>query len=471
MKTIVPSASAAAAGCADFRRAASLTRREWLTTGSLAGMGLLLPDLLQIQADAKNLPKGTFGQAKSVILLYLHGGHAQQETWDPKPDGPSPERGEFGAIATSVSGVRISELLPRSAKLVHHLAIIRSLSHPNANHVQAALPAMTGHAHPPKEEKRGDFPPTPNDFPPFGAVLNALRPARQLPTWVQIGPLMRRFNGTVLHGQLPGFLGVRHSPLVINQDLLPAQVRVAAVAPRPELSVRRLAARHDLLAEIDGQRRLLDRAAEVKNFSAFHERAFNLLSSPATARAFQLAQEPARVRADYGKTQFGQCCLLARRLAEAGVPLINVHYCHTPAGSWDTHGQHFPQMKKSLCPTFDQAFSALVADLHQRGLLGQTLVLATAEFGRTPKINGSGGRDHWPWVYSVALAGGGAAGGVIYGASDKVAAYPRAHPHDPSDLAATVYHLLGVPAGTVIYDSTHRPHALVAGKPIRGLLR
>jgi hypothetical protein len=329
---------------------------------------------------------------------------------------------------------------------------------------------MTGHAHPPQEEKRGDFPPSPNDFPPFGAVLDQLRPSRQLPTWVQVGPLMRRNNGTVLHGQSPGFLGARHSPLVVNQDLLPDQVRIEAVAPSPDVPLLRLTGRRDLLKQIDKQRRSLDDAAEVKTFGTYHERALALLTSLATARAFRLAEETAKVRADYGKTQFGQCCLLARRLAEAGVPMINVHYCHTPKGSWDTHSRHFPQMKNLLCPTFDQAFAALVADLDRRGLLDQTLVLATAEFGRTPKINRGGGRDHWPWVYSVALAGGGTAPGVVYGASDKAAAYPTAHPHDPSDLAATVYHLLGVPAETVIRDQTNRPHALVIGRKIDGLL-
>jgi hypothetical protein len=466
----MPHSSQAAAGCAEFWRAGALNRRQVLTAGGLAGMGLLLPDLLRLQAGAKPAGPRTFGRARSVILLYLHGGHAQQETWDPKPDGPSPERGEFGAIATSLPGVRIGELLPRCARLMHRLAVIRSLSHPNANHVQAALPAMTGHAHPPEAEKRGDFPPSTQDFPPFGAVLNHLRPARRLPTWVQVGPLMRRANGTVLHGQSPGFLGPRHVPLVIDQDLRPARVRIEAVAPPPELTVRRLTGRRRLLEEIDSQRRRLDRAAELTTFDAYHRRALDLLSAPAVARAFRLADEPAGVRAAYGPTQFGQCCLLARRLAEAGVPMINVHYCHTPAGSWDTHGQHFRQMKQALCPTFDQAFAALVADLDRRGLLGQTLVLATAEFGRTPKVNPSAGRDHWPWVYSVALAGGGAAAGVVYGASDKIAAYPTAHPHDPRDLAATVYHLLGVPEGAVIHDQTNRPHALVTGKKIDGLL-
>ncbi|HEX5269670.1 MAG TPA: DUF1501 domain-containing protein, partial [Gemmataceae bacterium] len=409
--------------CADFRRAARLSRRQLLTVGGLYATGLLLPDILRARAAPAPAPRGTFGRAKSVIVLYLHGGHAQQETWDPKPDAPQPARGEFGAIPTSVPGVRVGELLPRSARLMHKLTVIRSLSHPNANHVQASLPAMTGHAHPPADEAKGDFPPAPTDFPPFGAVLDAVRPARSLPTWVQVGPPMRRANGTVLHGQSPGFLGNHHGPLVIDQDLRPAGVRVEAVTPDPELSASRMGGRRDFLRSIDGQRRLLDRAAEVQTFDAYQQKALGLLTSSATARAFDLASEPDAVRESYGRTEFGQRCLLARRLAEAGVPVVNVHFCRTPTGSWDTHGKHFSQMKELLCPTFDRAFAALVSDLDQRGLLGRTLVLATAEFGRTPKVNSAGGRDHWPWVYSVALAGGGTAAGVVYGASDRIAAH------------------------------------------------
>ena len=401
-----------------------LHRRQLLTLGGLTGTGLLLADLLRARATAAPEARATFGRARSVIMLYLHGGHAQQETWDPKPDGPSPERGEFGAIATSVTGVRISELLPRCARIMHRVALIRSLSHGNANHVQASLAAMTGHAHPPSEESRGDFPPAPTDFPPIGAVQSLLRKPGPLPTWVQVGPLMRRANGTVLHGQLPGFLGARHGPLVIDQDLQASDVRIAAIAPDPELSLSRLADRQNLLKQIDSQRRLLDHAAEARGLDAYQQRAFDLLGSPDSRKAFDLASEPAAVRDTYGRTQFGQCCLLARRLAEAGVPIINVHYCRTPTGSWDTHGKHFTQMKESLCPTFDQAFATLVTDLHERGLLGQTLVVANAEVGRTPKINSSAGRDHWPLVYSLALAGGGVGRGVVYGASDKVAAYP-----------------------------------------------
>src|SRR5207248_1325088 len=259
-----------------------------------------------------------------------------------------------------------------------------------------------------------------------------------------VGPLMRRNNGTVLHGQLPGFLGVRHSPLVVDQDFLPADVRIEAVASDPNVPALRLTERGRLRDQVERQRREFDHAAEMQTFDAFHRRAFNILSSPATARAFYLAAEPPSLRARYGRTQFGQRCLLARRLAEAGVPIINVHFCHTPDGSWDTHGRHFRQMKELLCPIFDQAFAALVDDLDQRGLLTRTLVLATAEFGRTPRVNNSAGRDHWPWVYSVAMAGGGTRPGIVYGASDGIAAYPTVNPHDPCDLAATIYHLLGV---------------------------
>src|SRR5436190_4418407 len=420
----MPDPANSSRGCEDYRHSARLHRRQLLQVGGLTGMGLLLPDLFRARAGAAPSARGTCGRARSVIMLYLHGGHAQQETWDPKPDGPTPERGEFGAIATSVPGVRVSELLPRCARVMHKLAVIRSLSHANANHVQASLSAMSGHAHPPSAEARGDFPPSPSDFPPFGAVLSSLRKPGRLPTWVQVGPLMRRNNGTVLHGQLPGFLGARYSPLSIDQDLLPPDVRIDAVASDPSVPVLRLSDRGRLLEQVDEQCRRFESAAEVQSFDGFHRRALNLLSSPATARAFDLAAESPRVRARYGATQFGQRCVLARRLAEAGVPIINVHFCHTPEGSWDTHSRHFSQMRDLLCPIFDQAFSALVEDLDQRGLLSETLVLATAEFGRTPRINKGAGRDHWPWVYSIAMAGGGVRAGTVYGASDKIAAYP-----------------------------------------------
>jgi hypothetical protein len=461
-------------GCAEFRAARS-TRRELLRIGGLAGAGLLLPDLLRLRdrARAEGTPPRSagagFGRARSVIMIYLHGGPAQQETWDPKPSGPSPERGEFGAIATSVPGVFFSELLPRSARLMHRVAVIRSLTHPNANHVQASLPAMTGKHHPPGTESRGDFPPSPTDFPSIGAALDFLRPARRLPTWVQVGPTMTRNNGTVLHGQSPGFLGSAHNPLVIDQDLTPERVVVDSVSPDRAVSTGRLGARRTLLERLDDQRRALDAVASVRTFDAYQGRALDMLSAATVAKAFNLAAEPVAVRDKYGRNSVGQSCLLARRLAEAGIPIVSVHWCRRPPG-WDTHGRHFSSMKESLCPTLDTAFSALVTDLESRGLLETTLVWVNAEFGRTPRVNSAAGRDHWPWAYSQILAGGGIAQGVCLGATDSIAAHPTRDPHDPSDMIATAYHVLGIPPDSVIHDQVGRPYTVVNGARIDGLI-
>jgi hypothetical protein len=457
-------------GCSGFR-AASRSRREAIRVGVLAGLGLSLPDLLRARAGADRSPPAlpTFGRARSVIMIYLHGGPAQQETWDPKPGGPYPERGEFGAVATSVPGVAFCELLPRSARLMHRMAVVRSLTHPNANHVQAALTAMTGRHHPPGTEARGDFPPSPTDFPAVGAALDVLRPSDRLPTWVQVGPTMTRSNGTVLHGQSPGFLGAAHGPLMVDQDLAAGGISVGVVAPDAAITPGRLAVRKTLLERLDDQRRALDRAAVVAALDAYQQRALDLLTGPATARAFDPGSEPAAVRDAYGRNSFGQSCLLARRLAEAGVPIISVHYCRRPPG-WDTHGGHFPAMSQRLCPTLDVAFSALVTDLDRHGLLGSTLVWVNSEFGRTPQVNRGGGRDHWPWAYSLALAGGGIAEGVCLGATDRIAAHPTREPCDPSELVATVYHLLGVASDTIVHDPLGRPHALVNGRKIDGLL-
>ncbi|MGE3778425.1 MAG: DUF1501 domain-containing protein [Pirellulaceae bacterium] len=411
---------------------------------------------------------GSFGSARSVIFLFLHGGHPQHETWDPKPNAPADVRGEFGSISTAVPGLHFSELFPRCAALADRLTVVRSMSHGNPNHVQACLPAMTGHKHPPGVEGRGDFPPSNSDFPHFGAVLDHLRPGTgALPNWVQIGPVMTRNNGTVLHGQSPGFLGPAHSPLIIDQDLTGDCPEVGAVTPR--VGIQRLTSRRELLADIDRQRAELARHAEtIKN--AYYQRAYNLLTSSRTRDAFDLGREPAASRARYPGTPFGQSCLLARRLVEAGVPFVNVHYCRTPQGSWDTHSQNFRQMRDSLAPNLDGAFSALLVDLEERGLLDQVLVMPMGEFGRTPQINKSAGRDHWPFVYSLAFAGAGLRRGIVVGQSDRLGAYPLSTPFDPSDMAATMYHLLGVPADTVLQDRQPRPHRLIVGTPIADIL-
>jgi uncharacterized protein (DUF1501 family) len=458
------------AGCRGFRQACEISRREVLRVGGLVGFGLTLPTLFAQQARGEAKAGSSFGRAKQVISLYLHGGHPQQETFDPKPDGPSAVRGELGAIRTSLPGTQFSEVLPLTARLAHRLAIVRSMSHGNANHVSASLPANTGHAHPPGFSD-DDFPPAPTDFPPFGAVLDTIRPAPQgLPTWVRVGPLMRRNNGTVLHGQLPGFLGAAHASFDVDQELLADEVRIRAVERAAGLTTLRMSGRQNLLHEFDETRRLIDHSAKARDLNSHYQRAFALLTSERTRQAFDLAAEPAGLRERYGKTEFGQRCLLARRLAESGVPIVNVSYCHTPQGSWDTHSQNFKQMKESLGPIFDAAFAALIEDLADRGMLDETLVLVNAEFGRTPVINKNAGRDHWPFVYSLALAGAGLKAGTIYGASDPSAAYPVDRPHDPKDMAATVYHLLGVDPATTIDDRASRSYPLIIGRPIEGIL-
>ena len=462
-------------GCREFRRLGRISRRELLSIGTAAGLGLTLPDLLRLrEASGAAERTGAFGAAKSVIFIFLHGGHPQHETWDPKPKAPDGVRGEFGDMATAVPGLRFSELLPRCAKIADRLAVVRSMAHDNANHVQACLPAMTGHKHPRTARSQGDFPPSDTDFPHFGAVLDHLRQMKsmkkggtQLPNWVQLGPQMTRNNGTILHGQSSGFLGPVHSAFKVDQDLTHDDIDIRAIAPK--ISISRLKDRRSLLSEIDAQRKKLD-VAGASTRRAFHERALNLLTSEASRDAFDLAAESRALRDRYGRNHVGQCCLLARRLVEAGVPFVNVHWCKTPPTSWDTHRQNFKKMKGTLAPMLDQSLSVLIEDLEQRGLLGETLVMPMAEFGRTPRINKNAGRDHWPFVYSLAFAGAGVQRGAVVGKSDRLGAYPESTPFDPADMAATLYHLLGVSEDAMLYDRERRPHRLVVGRKIDAVL-
>jgi uncharacterized protein (DUF1501 family) len=254
---------------------------------------------------------------------------------------------------------------------------------------------------------------------------------------------------------------------MVDQDLLKEDVRIEAVAP--QVGVSRLESRQQLLDDVERQRRALDSAA-ARTKDAYYRRAYGLLTATATQQAFDLAREPEPIRRMYPQSQVGLSCLLARRLVEAGVPFVNVHWCKTPKGSWDTHSNNFRQMHDSLGPTLDGSLAALVEDLEQRGLLDEVLVVAMAEFGRTPSINRNAGRDHWPFVYSLALAGAGLARGVVEGESDRLGAYPQSTPHDPADMAATIFHLLGVAPDAELYDEQQRPHRLVVGRPIEGIL-
>ena len=372
----------------------------------------------------------------------------------PEARRPVPERGEFGAIATSVPGVRFSELLPRSRTIAHKLTVIRSMSHGNANHVQASLKAHDGHGHPPR--------PRPRRLPALGDRLPAVRrrpepisrARRRLPTWVQVGPLMRaQQRHRPARPDRPASSGPRCSPLAIDQDLLPANVRDRRRRDRtPSVPSLRLSDRGRLLEQVEAAASPSSiRPPRCGTFDAFHRQAFNLLSSPATGPRFDLAAEPAGRASVYGRREFGQRCLLARRLAEAGVPIDQRAFLPHAERLVGHARPAFPPDEEDRCARPSTRPSPPSwTDLDQRGLLEQTLVLATAEFGRTPRVNTRRRPRPLAMGLSVAMAGGGARPGVVYGASDGIAAHPTVNPHDPRDLAATVYHLLGVPEDTLI---------------------
>lgn len=467
---------------------AAIDRRRWLLrAGALAGAGLGLPRLFELEARAGAVQR----KARSCIVFFLEGGPAHQDLWDLKPEAPLEVRGEFRPISTSVPGVQVCEHLPMFARQMHHVALVRSVHHKIVDHNAGAYYALTGRA--PLNSNRLIVRDEPDNFPPYGAVLARMSPSRQnLPSFVHLPDIMSN-NGHDLPGQRAGFLGARYDPLVVGDASTP-DYRVPGLSLPGDLSLDRLFNRRTLLAELNGRSYSLatdDLAApRFDGIATHYARAFDLLSARATQKAFDLSQEPARVRERYGLPDrtdrsvearkfgglphLGQCTLLARRLIEAGVRLVTIASGRRFDQAWDTHRQHFPLLKKSLLPYADRAMSALLEDLDERGLLDETLVVFMGEFGRTPKLgqitSGAGadaaGRDHWPHCYSVLLAGGGIRGGAVYGASDRFAAYPQSQAVTPEDVAATIYHALGIPLETQIVDALSRPHTLATGKPI-----
>ena len=454
------------------------TRREWLRAGGLGAFGLALPDLLRARAAPSPLtplPRGArgkgegdgvFGRAKACIVLFLFGAPAHQDVWDLKPDAPSGVRGEFHPIATTVPGVLVGEHVPRTARQAHRFALVRSVTHPDNTHTVAMHYMLTGtrHAEPDTNPQN-----KPTDFPTFGAVLRKLRPGRgPLPSGVSLNAPANQVSASnhIFPGFFAGFLGGAYDPLFVSQDPSKPDFR-----PFPSLdaaSIDRYRGRRSLLDEVEGQRRSLTETPPGRTRDVHYDRAFDLITSPAARRAFDLAREGDRTRERYGPSQFGQGCLLARRLVEAGVPLVTVNWARDDA-FWDTHSDNFNLLKKSLLPPFDVAFAALLEDLDQRGLLDETLVVCLGEFGRTPQINKAAGRDHWAACNTVVLAGGGVRGGQVYGASDRTAAYPSTSPVTPQDLSATIYHALGIDIHTELRDSLGRPLPLTTGSPVRAL--
>ena len=456
-------------GCADLRRACKVNRRHVLQAGGLGLLGLGLPQLLAGRAAASPaaMQAAGFGGAKRCIFLFMWGGPSQLDTFDMKPDAPSEVRGLFKPVATRVPGVRICEHFTRLARRMDQVGIVRTLSHTDPAHLSSGHATLTGHLAP-KINSDAD-PPSDRDTPHMGSMLARLRPTGgTLPPFVTVP--WKAYHPSAPGGQAPGqhggWLGHAYDPLLVTGDPNKPEWSVQELSLADGISYERIRSRQSLLSEIDRQRAAID--AQVA--SGFKTRAFNLLSSSEARSAFDLSAEPESVRDRYGRNIHGQCVLLARRLIEHGVPLVNVNWHNDGQNFWDTHGRNFSRLKRDLIPPSDQALSALLEDLDQRGLLEDTIVAWVGEFGRKPQIdNGNsndGGRAHWPFCYSGLLAGGGIRGGAVYGRSDKHAAYPAESPVSPQDYAATIYHALGVDGNSTVEDRFGRPVRICEGRPI-----
>jgi len=459
-----------------------LNRREWIRIGGLSALELSLPTLLRANdrpasSTAPTLPSplgSTFGKAKNCIFLWLQGGPPQHETFDPKPDAPAEIRGPFKPIATNVPGIRFCELLPRTAGHADKLAVIRSLSTRDDNHDVSGYWLLTGYAYGPGSARQIK----PNDWPYFGSIVKMLKPSEKLPalTSVWIPDLMRLNDNVTPAGQTAGFLGKMWEPERFVGDPAVAGYQIEGLALKGEMTTVRVDRRRDLLGQLDRSFDKSRGSEAVEAWDRLSHRAFDLVTSGRGRTAFDLSKESGKTRDRYGRYTWGQSCLLARRLIEAGVRLVHVNWARDPGDSavdnpmWDTHAQNADRLQDSLCPMFDVSFDALLSDLAERGLLDETLVVVVGEFGRTPRINKQGGRDHWGHVFSMALAGAGIRGGQVIGASDRNGAYPITDPIRGGDLTATIFHLLGIDPNGVFHDKTNRPHPITKGEPILAAL-
>jgi hypothetical protein len=457
------------------------TRREALVAGSLGVAGLTLPNLLRARGEETGGSRPPLARKRSVILLFLLGAPPQQETWDPKPDSPPENRGDLGVIRTATPGLIIGETMVRTARLTDKIAILRACQTNDNAHSASGYFMTTGHPHVPMQVENAK-PGAPNDWPSMGAVVRkVLQPQCKLPAAVTLPEQSANDGNLTWPGQDAGFLGRAADPWLITCQPEKGTFDIPGLALPPEVSGDRFDERRRLLDALASVRANPDReggGAPPPSRSGFADdpytaRAFEMIAAPSARAAFELHKESDKTRDRFGRTRFGQSCLLARRLVEGGVPLIRVNWSRVPNmpnnGHWDTHTKNSEALRKMM-PILDTAYTALLEDLADRGMLDDTLVVWMAEFGRTPKINGAGGRDHWGPVFSVALAGGGVKGGVVYGASDKIAAYPKDGRVTPADLHATIYHCLGIPRDTEIHDTLGRPMAVCRGEPVRAIL-
>ena len=441
-----------------------LSRREVMrVTGTMAGAALIGLGCSAAQAEAISARR-VREPIRSCIFLFYYGGPSHLDTFDPKPDAPREIRGEYATISTPVPGVRVGEHLPMTARIMDRLALVRSLHHPMSNHNSAAAETLTGRVPAGGDlELLADAAQTP---PTLGSIVSyALGERAHVLPYVALPYTI--YNVVQLPGQTAGFLGAAHERFQIQNDPNDAGFSVESLAHRSGEGQGFLRRREALL-------RALDRKAVAgtsEGWGNYRERAFRILSSEAARRGFDMSHEPERTRERYGRNSLGQSLLLARRLVETGVNFVTVYdgQFNGQEANWDSHQNLFPRHRQLLARS-DRAYSALIQDLEARGLLDSTLVVAMGEFGRTPRVNGSAGRDHWPDCYTAVLAGGGIRGGAVFGSSDGSGARPETDPVTPSDIAATIFSRFGIEPSSEIRDQLGRPYQISDGKPIEAIL-
>jgi hypothetical protein len=421
--------------------------------------GLTLAQLLAGRRQAE--AAGLLPKADACIVIHLNGGPSHLDMWDMKPAAPAGIRGEFRAIDTSQAGTQVCEHLPRLARHMHRTTLVRSMHHSvNNSHAEAVYTSLTGH-------DRGDGTRLTGtgsqDHPTPGATLALLRPAATDRVPHVVLPYMTKEgrNGPPQPGFFGGLLGRGYDPLFILQDPDSPDFRVPELTLSSDVSPVRLAGRRQLLEHVDQWFASPLGEQSLKAMDEFQRSALNLLTSSAARQALAIDQEPAAKRTAYGRNIYGQSVLLARRMIEAGTRAVTVSWAPDANATWDTHGGNFVKLRETLLPQFDQACSALLADLAERGLLERTIVAVLGDFGRSPKVNAAAGRDHWNYCYSVLLAGGGFKGGYVHGASDRSGAFPARDALTPADVIATLYQQLGIRPDTILHDQLGRPHRLV----------
>jgi hypothetical protein len=426
------------------------SRRDFLTVGAVAGVGLTLADVLRMESARAEQKNYDFieAKAKSVIHIYLPGGCAHQETWDPHPLAPIEYRGDLKPIPTAIPGVQFSQFLTKTAKIADKITVIRSMTHGEAAHERGTHNMFTGYRPSPALK-----------YPSMGSVVShEYGPRQNLPPYVCIPNQPNEFAGT-------GYLSSSFAPFSLGADPASSGFKVRDLTLAQGVDDSRFARRRTALDAVNAYFHAKEKSDAINAMDTFYERAYNLISSKEAREAFNLNAESEKVRSEYGMNDAGQRMLMAKRLVAAGVRFVNLTY-----GGWDMHNGIVRSMERQL-PTFDQAFAALITDLDRSGILDDTLVMVSSEFGRTPKINNNAGRDHWPKVFSVALAGGGIKRGYIHGSSNSIASEPDESPVGPQDLATTVYHQMGIVADKELMAPGNRPIEIVdGGKVVKELL-